>query len=62
LRSGNGRQTFILCLLAGLASLRLILEPFVMEEDLFACSPNKVLTTIDALNGAILIFIFGITF
>jgi len=58
LRCGDRCQALILSLLTRLAALWFILQAFVMEKDLFAGSPDKALTTIDALDGAILIFIF----
>ena len=42
------RQSIILGLFAGSASLRLILQAFVVKEDLLAGSPNKWLAAIDA--------------
>jgi len=33
-----------------------------MKENLFACGPNKILRTVNALDCAVLILIFGISF
>jgi hypothetical protein len=54
LRGGDCRETFILGLLAGLASLGLVLQALVMKEDLFAASPDEVVAAIDALDCSIL--------
>jgi hypothetical protein len=57
----DGRETFILGLLAGLASLRFVLQTFVVEKDLFASRPRKILTAIDAMNSAVLELHLGLT-
>jgi hypothetical protein len=54
LRGGNGGETFVLRLLAGLATLRLVLETLVVKEDLLACCPDEIISAIHTLDGAIL--------
>jgi hypothetical protein len=58
LRSRDSGQSFVLGLLAGLASLRFVFETFVMEKHLLARGPNKVFITVHASDWAILIFGF----
>ena len=53
LRGGNGRQPFVLRLLAWFATLWLILETLVVEKRLLARSPNEILIAIDTLDAAI---------
>ena len=50
MRSRDGRQPFVLCLLAGLAALRRVLQSFIVKEDLFACGPDKLLAAIYAID------------
>jgi len=54
LGSCYGRQSFILCLLAGFAAFRLVSQAFIMKEDLFTDSPNKLLAAIHAGDRSIL--------
>jgi hypothetical protein len=49
LRCGNGREAFVLGLFARLATLRFVLQTFVVKEDLFASSPDKIISTINTL-------------
>lgn len=56
---GDGREAFVLGLLAGLTSLGFVLKTLVVKKDLFASSPNKILSTINALDIAILEFHLG---
>jgi len=60
LRGGNCSQSLVLCLLAGLAALRLVSQTFVMEKNLFSGCPDKVFSTIHAFDRAILMFSFGL--
>jgi len=53
LRSGDGSQSFILCLLARLATLWFVLQPLVMEKRLFPGSPDEILITVYAFDRAI---------
>jgi hypothetical protein len=50
----DGREAIILGLLAGLASLGLVFQTFVMKEDLLAYGPDKLFTAINALDSSIL--------
>ena len=54
LRGGDGREAFVLGLLAWLAALRLVLQTFVVEEELFAGSPVELLTAVNTKYRAIL--------
>jgi hypothetical protein len=58
LRRGDRSQTFVLGLLAGLATLGFVLEALVVEDYLLACSPDEVLVAVDAPDGAILMLGF----
>jgi hypothetical protein len=58
---GDGREAFVLGLLAGLAALRLVLQALVVEKDLFASRPRKILAAIDAMNRAVLKLYLGLT-
>lgn len=51
-----GGESFVLGLLAGLATFGFVLEALVMEEGLFAPSPDKVLIAVYTLDGAVEIF------
>lgn len=54
LRRGNRGEPLILGLLTGLTSFGFVFEPFVVEENLFAGSPDEHLAAIHALDTAIL--------
>jgi hypothetical protein len=54
LRGGDGGQSLVLRLLAGLASLRLVLQAFVMKKNLLASRPDEILSAINTLNVAII--------
>lgn len=43
-------QTFVLGLLAWLATLRLVLQALVVKEDLFTTRPDKVLAAVNAFD------------
>jgi hypothetical protein len=45
----DGGEPIILCLLAGLASLGLVLQTLVVEENLFADCPGKFIATVDTI-------------
>jgi hypothetical protein len=50
---GNGRQSIIFSLLAGLAAFRFILQALVVKEDLLANCPGKGLVAIDTGDRSI---------
>ena len=54
--SRNGREAFILCLLAGLAALRWIFQSLVVKEGLLPRCPDKLLVAINTYNSLIVIF------
>ncbi|HVS20458.1 MAG TPA: hypothetical protein VHD88_01355 [Pyrinomonadaceae bacterium] len=47
-------EAIVLRLLARLAALWLVLQTFVVKEDLFASGPNEVLATINTSDRSIL--------
>jgi hypothetical protein len=51
--AADGRQTLRL---AVLATLRFVLELLVVEEELFACREDEVLTAVNAFQGLVLEF------
>jgi hypothetical protein len=53
LRSGDGSQSFILGLLARLATLWFVLQSLVVEKRLFPGSPDETLVTVYAFDSAI---------
>lgn len=55
LRCGHGRETFVLGVLANLATLRRVLKAFVMKENLFARSPDEFFTTVNTGDTLILV-------
>jgi hypothetical protein len=61
LRGGNGCEAFILSRLAWFASLRLVLQTFVVEEDLFARRPDEIISTINTLYRAVIEFSLRLT-
>ena len=54
LRGGDGRQSFVLRLLAGLTTLRFVLQPFVMKERLLAARPDEIFIAINTTDVTIL--------
>jgi hypothetical protein len=56
LRGGDGCEPFILSRLAWFAALRLVLQTFVMKEDLFARRPDEIISTVNTLNRAVIEF------
>jgi hypothetical protein len=54
----NRSQAFVLSLLARLAPLRFVFQPFVVKEYLFAGSPDEILVAINAPDWAVLILAF----
>jgi len=62
LRSRDGREAFVLGLLARFASFRFVLEALVVEEYLLSGSPDKVLVTIYASYCTVLILTIEIRF
>jgi hypothetical protein len=50
----DGSQPLVLRLLAGLATLRLVLQTLVVEEELLAARPDELLAAVYAEYGAIL--------
>jgi hypothetical protein len=61
LRGGNRCEPFILGLLARLATLRLILQTFVVKEDLLASRPDEIISTVNAFDRAVFEFRFRMT-
>jgi hypothetical protein len=61
LRRGNGCEPFILGLLARFATLGLILQTFVVKEDLLASRPDEIVCTVNTLNRAVFEFRFRMT-
>lgn len=59
LRRGDSSEAFILRLLAGFASLGLVLQSLVMKKGLLPRRPDEMLTTVYALDRAIRMFDFG---
>ena len=57
--SGDSSESFILSLLAGLATLGLILQALVMKEGLLARRPNEILITVYTPDGAIRVLNLG---
>jgi hypothetical protein len=55
LSGGDGIQAFILGLLAGLTAFRFVLQPLIVEEDLFPRRPYKALSAVDALYRKIVV-------
>jgi hypothetical protein len=43
-------QSFVLRLFAGLAAFWFVLQTFVVKENLLTTGPDKILTTVNALN------------
>ena len=56
MRGGDGRQPFVLSLLARLTTLWLVLKSLVVEERLLSGSPDEVFVTVYALDALVLIF------
>jgi hypothetical protein len=61
LRGGNGCESFILSRLAGFAALRLVLQTFVVKEDLLSRRPDKIISTVNTLNRAVIEFRLRLT-
>jgi hypothetical protein len=61
LGGGNGRQSLVLGLLAGFATLGFVLQTLVVKEDLFASSPDEILSTVNAFDRAIRKLRLGVT-
>ena len=61
LRGRDGREPFVLGLLAWLAALGLVLQTFVMEKDLLTRSPDEFFAAINAAYRAVLEFNFFLT-
>lgn len=58
---GDGGETFVLGLLAGLATLGLVLQSFIMKEDLLAGRPDEILSAVNTLDRAIFEFRLRVT-
>jgi len=56
LRRRDGCQPFVLRMLARLTSLRRILQPLVVIENLLACRPDELLAAVNALDFLVLKF------
>jgi hypothetical protein len=61
LRGGDGGETFVLGLLAGLAAFRLVLQAFIVKENLLASRPDEILSTVNTMNIAIIELHLGVT-
>jgi hypothetical protein len=61
LRGRDGCEPFILGLLARFAALGLVLQPFIVKEDLFARCPDEIVSTVDAFYRAVFEFCFRMT-
>jgi hypothetical protein len=61
LRRRNRRESLILGLLAWLAALGFVLQTLVVEKDLLAAGPDKILCTVYALDRSIIELHFGMT-
>jgi hypothetical protein len=57
---GDGGEPLVFRLLTGLAPLRFVPQALVVKKYLFAGRPNKILSTVNALNGAVLELHFGV--
>jgi hypothetical protein len=57
---GDGGQTLVLGLLAGLAAFRFVLQTLIVKEYLLAPRPDKIFITVDTVNVAILVFGLGV--
>ena len=55
------RQPLILCLLARLTTLGLVLQSFIVKEDLLSCSPDKVVAAINAFYCEVFKLTFSVT-
>jgi hypothetical protein len=58
---GDGREAFVLGLLAGLTTLGLVLQTFVVEENLLSGCPDEILSAIDTMYVSILEFHLGVS-
>ena len=56
---GDGRQPFVLSLLARLTTLWLVLKSLIVEEGLLSGSPDEIFVTVYALDALVLIFGVG---
>jgi hypothetical protein len=56
---GDGRQSFVLGLLAWLAALGLVPQSLVLKKELLARRPDKTLSAIDAVERAVFELRFG---
>ena len=61
LRRRNCCQALVLRLFAGLATLGLVLQTFIMKEDLLPCSPDKVVSAVQTLDLTVLKLALGLT-
>jgi hypothetical protein len=60
LSSGYGGQSLILCLLTSLTAFWLVLQSFVVKEDLFSGGPDKDFSAVHALYIPIVEFTLGL--
>ena len=56
LRGGNGREPFVLGLLAWFAPLRFVLQTFVVKENLLSSRPDEIVSTVNAFNRTVFEF------
>ena len=54
LRGSDGCESFVLGLLARLASLGFVLQTLVVEEDLLASRPHEIICAINAFDRAVI--------
>jgi hypothetical protein len=54
-------ETFILGLLAWLASLGFVLQSFIVKEDLLASRPDEILSAVNTLDRTIIEFRLRVT-
>jgi hypothetical protein len=59
LRGGNRRQSLVLGLLAWLAALRLVSQSLILEKELFASCPDKILSAVNTPERAVFKLRFG---
>jgi hypothetical protein len=54
LRGGDGGEALVLGLLARFTSLRLVLQSFIVKEDLLARRPDEIFSAVNAGDRSIL--------
>jgi hypothetical protein len=61
LGGGDGREAFVLGLLAGLTTLGLVLQTFIVEENLLSGCPDEILSAIYAMYVSVLELHLGVS-